>query len=162
MDRQKDDFKKASVHLHYEFIMLNSLAQAMAMNFAGAGVLNNAMIESFAVHVRGLIFFLFPANPKCDDVLATHYVSDITAFEKARGIKSEILKNAQAKAGKEVAHLTYKRLKVTPETKPWPFVEIANEVNRVMKVFLQHADQSKLSLQWLETAKQVGNVNSGA
>jgi len=148
MTRTQDDLKKASDHLHYEWDMLNFAAKAMARNFAGAGPLNNAVLESFAVHVRGLIFFLFPENPKADDVLATHFVSDPTAFELARGVKSEILKKAQSKAGKEVAHLTYERLKVTAETKPWPFVEIATEVGRVMKIFLQHADQSKLSEAW--------------
>jgi hypothetical protein len=118
MTRTQDDLKKASEHLHYEWDMLKSVVQAMVMNFAGAGVLNNAMLESFAVHVRSLIFFLFPENAKTDDVLATHFVSDPAAFETARGVKSEILKKAQARAGKEVAHLTYERLKVTAETKP--------------------------------------------
>ncbi len=141
--------------------MLNSVAQAMVMDFAGAGVLNNAILKSFAVHVRGLIFFLFPENPKPDDVLATHFVSDPAAFEAARGLKSEILKKAQSRAGKEVAHLTYERLKVTAETKPWPFVEIATEVNRVMKIFLQHADQSKLSEAWTAATKQPDNVEDG-
>jgi hypothetical protein len=148
MTRTQDDLKKASEDLHYEWDILNALAQAMVMNFAGAGVLNNAMLESFAVHVRGLIFFLFPENVQSDDVLATHFVSDPAAFETARGVKSEILKKAQSRAGKELAHLTYERLKVTAEIKPWRFVEIATEVDRVMKIFLQHADQSKLSEAW--------------
>ncbi len=57
-----------------------------------------------------------------------------------------------------MAHLTYERLKVTAETKPWRFVEIATEVNRVMKIFLQHADQSKLSETWAAATKQSDNV----
>ena len=158
MTRTQDDLKQASEDLHYEWDMLKSVAQAMVMNFAGAGVLNNAMLESFAVHVRSLIFFLFPENAKTDDVLATHFVSDPAAFETARGVKSEILKKAQARAGKEVAHLTYERLKVTAETKPWRFVEIATEVNRVMKIFLQDADQSKLSETWAAATEQSDNV----
>jgi hypothetical protein len=159
MTRTQDDLKQASEHLHYEWDMLKSVAQAMVMNFAGAGVLNNAMLESFAVHVRSLIFFLFPENTKTDDVLATHFVSDPAAFETARGVKSEVLKKAQARAGKEVAYLTYERLKVTAETKPWRFVEIATEVNRVMKIFLQHADQSKLSETWAAATEQSDNVS---
>jgi hypothetical protein len=161
MTRTQDDLKKASEHLHYELGMLNAVAQAMAMNFAGAGVLNNALLESFAVHVRGLIFFLFPENAKPDDVLATHFVSDPAAFETARGVKSEILKKAQSRAGKEITHLTYERLKVTAETKPWPFGQITTEVNRVMKIFLQHADHSKLSKAWAATTKQSDNVEDG-
>jgi hypothetical protein len=58
MTRTQDDLNQASEHLHYEWDMRKSVAQAMVMNFAGAGVLNNAMFESFAVHVRSLIFFL--------------------------------------------------------------------------------------------------------
>jgi hypothetical protein len=152
--RTQDDLKKASEHLHYEWDMLNYVAQAMVERRHGKApgnehaVLSNAMIESFAVHVRNLIFFLFAEKAKPDDVLATHFVSDPAAFTTARGVKSEILKKAQSRAAKEVAHLTYERLKVTAETKAWRFVEIATEVHRVMKIFLQHADQSKLSETW--------------
>jgi hypothetical protein len=56
MARTQNDLKKASEHLHYELSMLNSVAEAMVMNFAGARVLNNAMLESFAVHVRSHLF----------------------------------------------------------------------------------------------------------
>ena len=154
MTKTQDDLKKASEHLHYEWDMLNYLAQAMSERRLGKAqgnedaVLSNAMIESFAVHVRNLIFFLFTEEPKLDDVLATHFVSDPAAFKTACGVKSEILKNAQSRAGKEVAHLTYDRLKFTAETRAWRFVEIATEVHRVMKIFLQHADQSTLSETW--------------
>jgi hypothetical protein len=136
--------------------MLNSLTQAMAMNFAGTGVLNNAMLESFAIHVRGLVYFLFPENPKSDDVLASHFVKDITLWEKARGPKTDILKKAQSRAGKEIAHLTYERLNITPEAKHWAFLEITNEINRVVKIFLQHADQKLLSESWFPTMTQMG------
>lgn len=156
MNKSELDLKRSSEHLHYEFGMLNSLAQIMAMNIAGNGVLTNAMLESFAIHVRGLVFFLFPEKPKPDDVLASHFVLNIADWEKARGSKPEILKKAQARAGKEIAHLTYARLEVTPEAKQWAFLEITNEINRVIKIFLQHADRNLLSDSWMPTITQMG------
>jgi len=159
INKNELDLKRSSEHLHYEFGMLNALAQVMAMNITGNGVLSNAMLESFAIHVRGLVFFLFPENPKPDDVLASHFVLNVTDWENARGSKSEILKKAQSRAGKEVAHLTYERLNVTPEAKQWAFIEITNEINRVIKIFLQHAKQDLLSESWKPSIVQMGVKN---
>lgn len=150
MTRTQDDLKEVSEHLHYELDMLTFLTRSIASGKIHDDVLSNARVESFAVHVRNLILFLFPfpkAKPKPDDVLATDFVSDPVAFEAARGVKSEILKKAKRMADKRVAHLTYERLKVR-EDNDWPFVQMANEINRVMTIFLQHADRSKLSEMW--------------
>lgn len=58
-------------------------------------------------------------------------------MEKLRPEITDLLTLSKKSAGKEVANLTYARLAVTPETKPWPFVQISNEISSVINVFLQ-------------------------
>jgi len=50
--------------------------------------------------------------------------------------------------GKEVAHLTYARQDVTPETKPWPFVEIVTEVNSIFSKFFDLIPHDLLGPRW--------------
>lgn len=65
-----------------------------------------------------------------------------------RPIISESLKRTRKRAHKEVAHLTYARLKVTPETKPWHFVSIAHEIQTVFEVFLKNVPGDNLHPIW--------------
>jgi hypothetical protein len=51
-------------------------------------------------------------------------------------------------ADKEVAHLTYVRLALKPEAKPWPVIRIAGEINGVLDVFLANVPKEKLCTQW--------------
>lgn len=128
--------------------MLSSLAQAIASGIANQGWLTNALLESFVIHVRGVMDFLYNDSPQADDVVAQDFFPSADAWMKIRPQLSELLSTAKRRAGKEVAHLTYARLVVTPDTKPWPFVAIANEVASVMEVFLKNVPKEKLGSQW--------------
>ena len=134
--------------MHYEVWMLSSLAQAIASGIASQGWLTNALLESFVIHVRGVMDFLYNDTPKSDDVVAQDFFPSAEDWIKIRPQLSELLRTAKKRAGKEVAHLTYSRLAVTHETKPWPFVAIADEVASVMKVFLKNVLKEKLGTQW--------------
>jgi hypothetical protein len=52
------------------------------------------------------------------------------------------------RAGKEIAQLTCARLAVMPDTKLWPFIQIASEISSVIKIFLQNVPKNKLGKQW--------------
>ena len=150
--RTESDLKEASEHLHYEIEMLTSLAYGIGSRIAGESPLANALLESFVVHVRALMEFLYNDNPKPDDVIAEDYFEKADDWKQLRPVLSESLKQAKRRAGKEVAHLTYARLDVTPETRPWYFVEIANEIAAVLNIFLEHVPKSKLGKQWERTS----------
>ncbi len=128
--------------------MLGSLAQAIGSGIANQGWLTNALLESFVVHVRGVMDFLYNDNPQNDDVVAQDFFASPDAWASIRPELSELLRKAKKRVGKEIAHLTYARLEVTPDTKPWPFVSIANEVSSVMQVFLTNVPKEKLGSQW--------------
>jgi len=140
--------QEASNHLHYEFSMLTSVAHAIASGMSSNGWLLNALLESFVIHFRALLDFFYPAeNPKQDDVLAKDYFDD-GGWDKIKPKLSDALAKEKVRAHKEIAHLTYARLNVTPETKNWAFIDIANEMNAVMEVFLKHVPKARLGSRW--------------
>jgi hypothetical protein len=150
--RTESKLKEASDHLHYEIWMLTSLAHGIGTGIAGQGPIANALLESFVVHVRALMDFLYNDNLKPDDVIAEDYFGNADEWKNIRPALSESLKQAKRRAGKEVAHLTYARLDVTPETKPWRFVDIANEIAAILNIFLENVPKSNLGKQWERTS----------
>ena len=111
--------------------MLVSIANALASIPAEKGWLQNALLESFVIHYRALLDFFY-ANPRRDDVSANHYFDSVDGWPKLRPPETEVLKTSRKRAGKEIAHLTYARLDVTPETKGWRFRQITEDLNRVI------------------------------
>jgi len=109
-------------------------------------VINNALIESFAIHVRALIDFFYTPE-KEDDVVAVHFFSTQTEWTKARPRKTEEeLKRIKNRVNKEVAHLTYARQ--TVKTKEWPFKELLTDMNKVVDVFVAQVPKDLLGSRW--------------
>jgi hypothetical protein len=136
--------RDASEHLFYEYGMFNSLAQAMASGIFGPGLLNNAALESFALHARTLLDFLYAENLQTDDVIAEDYFDESSQWLTVRPEKTETLNMIRKKVGKQIAHLTYTRLKVTTEDRQWLFIQIASEINTIFDVFLNNVAENRL------------------
>jgi hypothetical protein len=146
--RSKEELVEASGHLHYEYSMLIGLANVQFTGAFGVGIINNALLESFSVHSRILLHFLYSRKPREDDVIAEDFLDDEDIWLSNRPQKSETLEAIHRRVGKEVAHLTYARHDVTPETKPWPFIEIANEVNSIFTEFIKLVPPKNLDPIW--------------
>ena len=144
----------ASDHLHYEISMFLALANGMASGVAGQGPLNNALLESFTIHARILLDFLYAAKPQRDDVIAEDFFPEPSAWYDSRLKKSDLLASVHRRVAKEVAHLTYARQEVTPDTKPWAFVQIANEVNAAFGAFLSIVPINHLGDKWKDLKRQ--------
>jgi hypothetical protein len=146
--RAPEELQEASTHLRYEVTMLTTLANGIASGVAGQGAIANALLESFVTHVRNSIDFLYADNPKPDDVIAEDFFGAPEQWKQHRPALSQALLQAKRRAGKEVAHLTYARLAVAPEAKPWPFMQIAREVADLIKLFVEHVPLGNLSSEW--------------
>ena len=146
--RTKEELVNASQHLHYEFWMFKSLANALAIGVFGQGVANNAILESFTIHARNLLYFLYSDTPWPDDVIADDFLKVPEAWKSHRPVMSETLGGVHERVAKEVAHLTYARQDVTPEMKLWPFIEIMSEVNTIFSKFLDLVEPDLLSPGW--------------
>jgi hypothetical protein len=112
-----DQLRAGSIHLLYEIEMFCALADSFesgAVDLAVSGLpglempVRNAVVESFAIHTRGLISFLSPPRAKVepweDDVFAKDYVDDWT-FDTHRW------KAERVRVNQHVAHLTLARTK---------------------------------------------------
>jgi hypothetical protein len=123
-------------HLAYELQML--WASAAAMGQANR-ILNNCVVQSFALHARNLIDFFYTA-PQKDDVVAAHFFSKPDGWHAVSPAIAPILATAKTRANKEISHLTYSRCSVAPEDKPWPATGIVSALDKVLAVFCEHAD----------------------
>jgi len=152
--RTRAELIEASDHLHYEIWMFLALANGMASGVAGQGPLNNALLESFTIHARILLDFLYATKPQADDVIAEDFFPELAAWRDSRPQKSDLLASVHRRVAKEVAHLTYARQVVTADTKPWAFIQIANEVNAAFVAFLSIVPIDHLGDKWKDLKRQ--------
>ena len=61
--RTREELKRALKCLGYEVGMMLSLAHILAADNQGQGVIHNALVESFLIHARILIEFLYKNQP---------------------------------------------------------------------------------------------------
>ncbi len=141
-----EELRKSSNHLHYELQMFQGLVRGMGSGIAGErNVISNSLVEAFAIHVRVLIHFFY-SSPIKDDVVAEDFIENWEIPNM-----TEILEVAKDRADKEVAHLTFARLKVTPDQKGWNFLEISNDLQAVINKFIELVPREILGDRWEDT-----------
>ncbi len=139
-------------HLAYEFDMFlwladvcgNPLVRLGAPSSADGTHLGNALIESFVVHLRNVIDFLYLDRPKPTDVVAGHFF-DPNVWHGLRPPISSTLEAARVRANKEIAHLTTDRITGSPPEKAWDFKGLAVEIKPSMRLFAERALATRLS-----------------
>ncbi|MEK7107539.1 MAG: hypothetical protein AAB899_05135 [Patescibacteria group bacterium] len=143
-DFNNNDFLDYSKeHIFYEVQMLLKVKDLILLD-KPSGLAKLIAIESFAIHLRNLITFLYPTkNPRNTDVYAKDFFSDP---RKWREVISEGLEKARERANKEVGHLTTGRIAGTPSEKEWKVRELTEEIVPVLKSFCVRADKSKLNI----------------
>ncbi len=112
----------------------------MVFRAVASGSLRNATVESFAIHARALIWFLYPPlgeKIKDTDVASMHY-----------GIKPrdrpENFQPWYNQANKQVAHTTTDRLDLEMDRKTWPVEEMTAALVHEMAAFTGEADPNKV------------------
>jgi len=156
MGRTEQELQHASVHVKYE---LDMLAATVSFLSKGLGETNqhtwNAYLESFVLHLRNLIDFLYPPNRRnarnADDILADDYVKDVTSWNADRPAKTDLLRDAETKVNKQVAHLTYSRLRAD---KNWMWAAILADLEKVVICFFNHLPPSRAA--WFAGAESQG------
>lgn len=119
-------------HLAYEIQMLNHCA----LQIDGTeSLMQNLYIEGFALHLRNVIGFLY-SDPQQDDLCANHLFASGT-WQTIRGDKSDIIKDAEYRAHKQMTHITLFRLR----KQRFEISEIINALVPVLMAFLNSARQ---------------------
>lgn len=111
---------------------------------------DNAVLESFAIHLRNLLDFFYPGRePHEDDVIAAQY------FEAGQlppnfPPKSRLLNEAEVRAHKHVSHLTTKRIAGNHPDKAWYVGPLMQEMANLIGMFVATASPQKLHPDFVE------------
>lgn len=146
--RTPEVLRAASDHLHYEIGMLMEMANLLASDKTYEQAIKNSFIESFTIHARALLKFLYGLSPQPDDVIADDFFPTSLEWKKVRPKMTKLLRKVPKRVGREVAHLTYARQDVTPETKPWEYRQIAHDMEVRFKEFLLIVPEELLGERW--------------
>jgi hypothetical protein len=131
-------------HIRYEMQQLINATDAINRQLAICNGLQYMIVESFAIHLRNLITFLYPYSKRENDVCAEDFFVDANKWQSLCPAISVILKNAKSRADKEVGHLTTLRQFGTPESKKWSVSDLIDEVMPILKIFCEAADKVEL------------------
>jgi hypothetical protein len=138
--------RKASVHVKYEIEQLTN-AYTLVLNpewWAAAGTptfmaqaAHNALVESFAIHARGVGGFLYDV-PRHDDMSASDwFAAGEWAALRTADPRPEIA-DARHRVNKEIAHLTYAR--VDQGSPLWPHRELVERLRTDLFRFVDNVD----------------------
>lgn len=138
-DQQLRDY--ANEHLVYEIRML-FWTTAILQSFLGLklsdsidGALHNAILNSFSIHSRNLIDFLYSRivynADRQTDIVVEDYVEREELSQDLPQI-TDLLKDARIRASKQVAHITSDRLDYDIEENGWAFKEIYTDIMRAL------------------------------
>jgi hypothetical protein len=138
----------ADEHLLYEAGMLYEITiKLMNRHHEDDPVVENALLESFGVHARNLIDFLWLGKPmKATDAIAADYTVDWRA-----PTMSEQLSRVKDRVGKEMVHLSYNRLDV--DGKGWQVLGIGPEITAAFGAFAASVPADRVSADWQESAR---------
>jgi hypothetical protein len=132
-------------HLCYEIGMMwvASRVCGFAKSVLLSDPLQSIAVESFALHVRNLIDFIYPTQNRTDDVIAKHFCaggrlpSGLTTISPA-------LKGIREQVHKQISHLTSLRPYHGDPKKRWHWLDIMRELMPRLREFITAASPDKL------------------
>ncbi len=99
----------------------------------------NMALETFLLHARNLREFFYNDNKRYDtDARAWDFLEEKNLWQKLRPAEMESMIEIRERAGKELAHLSYKRIYGTPPEKSWNTGETLGDLLKVVGIFLEH------------------------
>lgn len=151
--RASSELEAILYHLGYEIDMLLRVEDALVAVHKGEELhgerlqtIHNALLESFGIHARCLIDFLYRDSPmKPDDALAADFFDERTPWADTRLPKTPDLDAINSRVAKEIAHLTYHRTKQEPPDKNWNVPKIRDEIMDRVAQFFRSAPDSTIS-----------------
>ncbi len=133
-------------HVRYEMQHLLNATDAISRQLSIHNGLKFMVLESFVIHLRNLITFLYPYTKREEDVCAEDYFINPKTWGNLRPKINIVLESAKKRADKEVGHLTTSRQSGTSESKKWDVVGLTDEVMPILKLFCEFADKISIGL----------------
>jgi hypothetical protein len=149
----------AEKYLSYVIWMLNQTAVLLAKPYSPEvephSPENNAYIESFVIHARILIEFLYGKPSGRDTILAANYVDNWWKEYISDGkplAQTQFLKDTGHRADRMAAHLTRAGIE---DHKGWETEKIRAEINNTILGFLDIVSDDKISKQTKATIRDL-------
>jgi hypothetical protein len=151
-----DDLRQLSEHLAYEVQTTFDLAAAL-IAISGkphaSMVVRSALLESFTIHVRQLVGFLWGERPAQQTEPAA-YAADYYAPEEWARIRPtrppELDPVESSKVGPGGAHLTYRHGPTMPDEREWSPIKICTALDPAIRCFIDNVDRAKLDPAWFD------------
>jgi hypothetical protein len=127
-------------HFSYEVEMLyfsvTKLIEFKQINDSG-GI--NMALETFLLHARNLReFFYYDTKKFPTDARASDFFEEGNLWREIRPDETDSILKIKERVGKELAHLTYKRIYGTPPEKNWSCGETFKDLLKTVKIFLNN------------------------
>jgi hypothetical protein len=118
--------------------------------------IKNALVESFATHLRNLLLFLYPYGGEKSDVISDLFFSNpILDWKQKRRPESVFgFRDLRQRASQEVSHLTVFR-RSADKDKQWQLLDIMQSVKAVLDVFVENAAPTKLDASVKDLVKSI-------
>ncbi len=157
--------KYADEHVGYEIDLFCATSLLIGRLSTGNKSLDTfiefALLESFLLHMRNLIDFLYPRNKRNDDVTINDYLDSETLTRTLPKITTNI-EAYRFRADKELAHLTTKR-RFSMKGKEWLFVQIRINILELFNKILPDLAKGKFSYSLVERInKHIEKSKNGA
>lgn len=152
--------KFSEEHLYYEMWMLISIEEELRTVIQDTPKCN-ALLESFVIHAAILIEFFYSKGNHPDIARASDYIMNGQKWQECippYGRYSELIRNRR---NEEMAHLSYKRLSVLPEKKPWRIDLIALQLRVFFNQFLENVNPQLLHPKLYTLRMELPNSQSG-
>jgi hypothetical protein len=137
MSRTNEELKKAYEHVKYEIDTLDSAFRFLQLGQNNLGyVLNNLALESFLIHVRLLVDFLYQTERnghQKEDIIASDFFTSSNEWKSIIKDKPALLTNTKDRADKMLAHLSYLRDEYKSE--PWQYEAIYRVLRNKIELF---------------------------
>lgn len=152
--------KYADLHICYEINMLKETVLICSRSIQGAStttwVLKNASLESFCIHMRNLLDFLYPNIIRKDDVTIFNFLS-IDEVNRYIPKITKYLSKYRIKAHKEIAHLTCDR-KANTKAKSWPYHLIAIKILTIYSILIKKISSEKIGVKFRNTIAEANKA----
>jgi hypothetical protein len=128
-------------HVYYEIDMFLHAARLLCQPMLHPLVTNIAL-ESFVIHLRNPVAFLYPSRILSDDVVAAQFC-DAARFAHECPM-TPVVDAARERANKEIGHLTTKRMAGSPVAKRWDVSGLTGEMINALQSFSALASSDRL------------------
>ena len=135
--RSDEELQKAARFFGYEVQQLSLSAVAFLNQIFFGHPINNATLESFLVHYRNVRDFLYPNNPRDDDIIGVDFFPDPSQWPFVLGDWEEVADLEKERLDRALAHLSYSRIAYEEEKKKgWPVKDMAVAAIKSVKTYL--------------------------